>query len=354
MTSTVAPADLLAMAQRYHLSFTYMGHAAQEVRQFVSEGADFTCVTLEEYLLDPPGGGKCVAVTDAEKIITDHVNYYGALRQKSTELYEGGTPTLLISRQPKAAYPTRVGSNVIADARQIFLSVPDFEPADACGDAMAHARACLAEVGEDILMQLNSLVWEQQQDKNSVVSALPVPHQEALWAAGLLALTSGTLSWSRWLEWKVFKGALSESISSVSTPPIYLAQTFEDLWVVERELRISIRKALAEKSPSWKDSVVSGGLKTEVIDRAQRDGEPLARQINELRDPLEWLTTSELLNVREKHGLGDLGLNGALWAQMKRDLVPLRNRMAHMRLITDADATAAAQWRRIITQRLAV
>ena len=74
--------------------------------------------------------------------------------------------------------------------------------------------------------------------------------------------------------------------------------------------------------------------------------------MKDLRDPLEWLSTTELLELRVTRELGDLGMAPFLWASLARDILRVRNRVAHMRMLDEADAILAQKWRRVVVGRL--
>ncbi|HEX3004619.1 MAG TPA: hypothetical protein VHO27_10420, partial [Angustibacter sp.] len=79
---------------------------------------------------------------------------------------------------------------------------------------------------------------------------------------------------------------------------------------------------------------------------------PRAAKLADLRDPLEWLTTSELLELRELRALGDLGIPAVLWGKLRTEIIPIRNKVAHMRMISEQDLRRATMWRRIVAERI--
>jgi hypothetical protein len=91
-----------------------------------------------------------------------------------------------------------------------------------------------------------------------------------------------------------------------------------------------------------------------VLERARKDAQPSAGAVKELRDPLEWLTTVELLELREERELGDLGLESYLWTKLRNSVVPIRNRAAHMRFIGAQDARTVRNWRKIVLKSVGV
>jgi len=76
-----------------------------------------------------------------------------------------------------------------------------------------------------------------------------------------------------------------------------------------------------------------------------------ARTINEIRNPLEWLSLGELLELVERPPCDGLGLTAVEWRRFKQDVLPVRNRLSHMRLLKRGDKEVAQQWLTILRRR---
>ena len=100
----------------------------------------------------------------------------------------------------------------------------------------------------------------------------------------------------------------------------------------------------------WRTSSV-GGLKGEILKRAQQDTNVTAKSINDLRDPLEWLTLGELMDIVRGPKFNDLGVEPVVWRKLQEQLVPVRNRLAHVRMLKAKDAEIVGMWASIIKTR---
>lgn len=85
-----------------------------------------------------------------------------------------------------------------------------------------------------------------------------------------------------------------------------------------------------------------GDLEAKVLERARNDNSPDASSVSDLRDPLEWLSLGELLKVVEKSGF--IGADALFWRRFGADVIPIRNRLSHMRLIRKGDRETALAW----------
>jgi hypothetical protein len=172
-------------------------------------------------------------------------------------------------------------------------------------------------------------------------------------SGGLICMDDEDPKWVIAQEWKHFREAVAAVSSRYAHEGEWLAQTFVDLWLIERQLRNAFRDALiAGQGPGWRSTCLPEGLHADVIERAQRDSQPAAEKLSDLRDPLEWLTTTELLDLRTDRNLGQLGLAPHQWARLREAIVPVRNRAAHMRIIGERDARAVATWRKLVEQKV--
>ena len=95
-----------------------------------------------------------------------------------------------------------------------------------------------------------------------------------------------------------------------------------------------------------------GGLATEVLKRAQLDSSLSAVSVRELRDPLEWLTLSELLDIITSKRIGGLGVALHIWQKFREQVLPIRNRLSHMRLLKSRDEETVSIWVGVIRQTL--
>lgn len=66
-------------------------------------------------------------------------------------------------------------------------------------------------------------------------------------------------------------------------------------------------------------------------ERARESAYLATTSIVQIRDPLEWLSLGELFQLCDMQSIGNLGLDPAIWRNFSAQVVPIRNRTAHMR-----------------------
>lgn len=101
---------------------------------------------------------------------------------------------------------------------------------------------------------------------------------------------------------------------------------------------------------TWRASCL-GGLNAEVLRRAQLDASVAAKTVADLRDPLEWLTLGELMDLVRSQKFDNLGVEPAIWRKLQEQLVPIRNRVAHVRMLKAGDDETVMMWASLIKSR---
>jgi len=136
-------------------------------------------------------------------------------------------------------------------------------------------------------------------------------------------------------------------------PPVDLADISNGLWFIERSIRLKLRDyAISAFGSKWRSQVLHGDLATKVLGRARFDAAVTALSVAELRDPIEWLSVGELLQVISHRTVGGLGQDTVLWEKFTAEIVPIRNRLSHMRLIKKGDRETVLMWASRIAQIL--
>ncbi|MGY1829296.1 hypothetical protein ACI8AA_02580 [Geodermatophilus sp. SYSU D01180] len=262
-----------------------------------------------------------------------------------------------LSTAPKTAYPETRGSDIVADAKQIFptwlFDKAGVNGPSSDGPEFDFLVRCIRELGDRTVVVLSEALWEQQLSPRDVLEWLPRLDVEALRGAGLVSASGDEVSWS--LTGSSFRSTraavalvASESVSYRTAVP----DSFAEMWMLERMIRNAVRSALIGKmGDGWRETCLPEALKADVLDRARRDSQPRARKMADLRDPLEWLSTSELLDLRETRELGPLGMEQHYWSRLRVEILPIRNRLAHMRLIDETDLRRIATWRKIVSEK---
>ncbi len=344
-------------ASLYTLVFLQLGHAGRDLSERLSEvpGAH---LTVKDYLsAEAERPEDLCFLHDFDWLRLGRGERLGALRDRVTREASQLKRFVFVSRAPKTAYPDARGSDVIADAKQVFPPLEMYttesatETADQ--DAPQFYAECVRELGDRTVIALSAALWESHLSPRDALESLPRLDIEALRGAGLVRVEGVDVTWSvSGKQFKQVKQAVALVCSESTTAREWVPDSFVEVWTLERALRNAIRLALMEKmGDGWRETCLPEHLRNEVLERAQRDSHPRATKLGDLRDPLEWLSTSELLDLRESRELGGLGLEPYLWTKLRNEIVPIRNKIAHMRLVNEQDAQRAAMWRQLVIQR---
>jgi hypothetical protein len=360
---------------------------AEEIRRrmkrfrlvFVQCGAMFDII--REPLLEELGGsrmravalaaGDCEPDEDTNVIVLDDVEVFaangtskgttlGALRQKVNELCDQDIAVCLVSRSPKIAFAPVTGSNLLEDASPCYiplleegecedgkhdapgLTLPAVGLGDAC-DLDELVRVTVSELGVNVLTELDFALFEARHELNFVTEIAP-PITDALRGAGLLHLVDEEPRLALGQLWRL-KQAIADAMAEVQTPQSDLAAVSNGLWQIERTIRKFLRDAAIVDSPKkWRNQLLDATLAELVLGRARGDVNVTAASVTELRDPIEWLTLGELLGLVQSRKFNGLFWDELTWRRFKNDIVPIRNRLSHMRLLKRGDKATVRMW----------
>ncbi|MFN8075137.1 MAG: hypothetical protein U0Q15_06905 [Kineosporiaceae bacterium] len=342
-------ATLPERAKQYSVIFVQLGFASRRTSEALLAG-NLPVVPAKEFAhADLTAEHPVVVITGLDRRSPAAIPL-GVVRERVMREAANGYSFILVSSIPKQAFEDTVGSDIIADARQIFAPATHRIPAESesVASLMGFYQKCVSELGDDVVHEVCQSLWEDQSSPQDSVRSLSREAVAALRGALLLDVLDGNATW-RVSDFKAFRDGVALAYSERRAAEPWVGATFTELWQLERLLRNLVRKALVEKCGNgWRTSCIPDGLKDEVLERAQRDLFPHARSMSDVSDPLEWLTTSELLDVRERLSLGELGLKSHLWSKLRNEILPIRNRAAHMRVIRREDATRCATWRKML------
>lgn len=356
---------LLRDTARFGLVFVHLGtaFATQREELLKIEASQMEAEKFCQGDFGPESLDRIVILTDLERMRRNRRASLGQLREKVMAAADEQRSIVLVSRVSKDSYESSMGSDLIHDARQHYASLTEVteDPSSPIADTPKTPlvtsdlmRSCLMEVGYRTLESVSQILWEHGKSPNDALAEFDNIIVNSLRGAGLVEVKNGVAEWTILPLWKQFRHAVAEVSSARIEPTAQLGATFIDLWVVERIIRNRVREELKMKMGSgWRDSCIPTKLKPEILSRARLDAHPRADGLKDLRDPLEWLSLAELLDLREIQELGDLGLESYLWTKFRSVIAPLRNRISHMRLINDGDAREISSWRAIIERKLA-
>lgn len=348
---------------------------------FVQCGAVFDC--LREGIVDELGGtamsasGFIQSATDAIEangilILTDLEEFartdqrtgpsLGQLRERVDAQLDLGTDVCLLSRSPRISFPTVPGSSVIEDAS--IYTLPLLTPAECpsaspptdverilpehslgnASDLTKLFELVLRELGVETLAALDHSIFEAKLGQN-FIQALGPQETEALRGAGLIANFHGTSAFAIPKRFTEFSSAVGHALSKLVAPQPELQTVMSGLWIVERTLRRALRDTAVDKHAGrWRRNVLVGDLPSKVLERAQADAYVTAESISDIRDPIEWLSLGELLQIIRSTSFDGLSVDDRIWTRMVQELLPIRNRLSHMRLIKKGDSEIVSAW----------
>jgi len=353
--------DLRSRLRRHGLVFVQCGAAFGELKHDLLEALDGVVRMAEHFAVDPEEHSDLLLVlTGVETFAREmhgHPASLGELRLKVSAALDRGCEVCLISSAPRVSYPPIPGSSLLDDASAFFIDLEavseeddpaHFFPSIRCGNATIDElfREILLELGFGVLASLDRAVFDSQLDRDAFMNVLDPREIEALRGAGLAVLgASRQPLFSVRQRFGEFKEALSSVLADHTDPQEELAFISAELWRIERSIRKAVRaKAMREFGQGWRGQVLHGDLSTKVLERALMDGSVGTRSVRELRDPIEWLTLGELLEVINTATFGRLGLAPAFWPRFAQEILPIRNRLSHMRHFKTGDRSTVTIW----------
>lgn len=309
---------------------------------------------------DQPFTGTLVIDEMESFTILSAASQMGALRERVFKDVESGARVILLSRAPRLAFPAVVGSSLLDDAS--FVHAPVIKSAGAhewptCIEDGASAPEVLCktlnELGMELCASLDRVVYENSLTGEEAMGLLDARELEALDGASITAPHGAIRTWNFPKHLAPLKKALDEVLSDALGPQHQLAEVSTGLWKIERIIRREVRRrAIAAWAGSWRMQCLNGDLPGKVLERATESAYLGANSIKQLRDPLEWLSLGELLQLRERREIGDLGLSTAHWRLFSAQIMPIRNRLAHMRNLRPEDAADVVKWQRVFESKL--
>lgn len=292
-----------------------------------------------------------VLIDRVDRIINTQPNGLGTLRAYVDSLTTNGCRVILSSKKPRSSYPRLVGSEVIADSKPLRFSFSEAQIQQIQSLIQSDQNflvEALRELDFSTVDNLSSYIWSGGEEP--AFSELPPMATEALLGAGILNAGDSDQLLHPLFPIHVLRDAAT-AVSAASTEGgASGARCYEEIWFIERTLRNKIREWLIDfgstNGQSWREMIHPNQLKSKIVERAQVGAFPHVNKIKELQDPLEWLTLGELLDLRVARNMGDLGMPSQLWGLLKQDIVPLRNKITHMRQVAPTDLETARRWRR--------
>lgn len=346
---------------QFSVVFLQLGASNEPARRVLLE-SHVTVASLGAYLAaDVTVDTGILLINDMESLtLPSAAALMGTLRERVFTDVEGGARVILLSRAPRIAFPSVVGSSLLDDASLAHAPIVKSTGADgwpACLEdgTPADELLCrtLTELGTDLCASLDRVVYENLLTGDEAMGLLTARELEALDGSSLTAADGVSRTWNFPKYLAPLKRALDEVLADALEPQQQLAEVSGGLWKIERIIRRAVRqRAISAWADSWRTQCLKGDLQGKVLERATESAYLGATSVKQLRDPLEWLSLGELLQLKERSEIGGLGLSPAHWRLFSAQIMPIRNRLAHMRSLRPEDAADVVKWQRVLELRL--
>lgn len=345
MTETTLTAlldDLILKSNRHGIAFLHLdaasqqdlqGDATQDRVRFIHSAAE----------LQTPDTTKVVCwLAFADQLDTDEaVRHLGIARHAILSWRDAGGRICLISRHPRISFPDCRGSSVLSDAyviRHDFSSVV-WGPRG----SLDGRYQMLRDLGAEALAFVDTLTNDLDTWDNLDESLGSPLEWEALEGVGVVRRHPGGR-----VVGEIGRGALQPvleaAIAEVFEPQSDYARVVSQLFTMERLVRHAVRsEAIHKYGKGWRASLLDADLQARVLERSRPDFGPPG-SIKSIRDPMEWVTLGELIDLAGSEKLSSLGVPAASWRRMADEVLPVRNRIGHMRLIRRTDAQRTSSW----------
>ena len=355
---------------RHRLVFLQLGAVFDPVRDSIlgEIGEATTVASRDDWLTG--AGPNALVVTGLETCATDTGNILGEVRELTFAVLDSERQVLLVSRAPRIAFHSVPGSSILEDAALVTLPLldiselghmpPEYPPSGWKWPAVAMGRPLsldtygpvLRELGQGLIAALDHALFEVNPKGVDGLEFLSPRELEGLRGSGIVEVDeSGVPTLSEPGSLKQLREAVAAHISATVEPAGSLGAVTSGLWFVERRIRNEVRSAAINTfNDQWRSSCL-GGLSAEVLRRAQLDASVAAKSVSDLRDPLEWLTLGELMDLVRSQKFDNLGVEPAIWRKLQEQLVPIRNRIAHVRMFKPGDDETVTMWASLIKAR---
>ncbi|MFF0989558.1 hypothetical protein [Kocuria nitroreducens] len=351
-------------AERFGVVFLQLGYNNEPARRALL-CSGLATISVRDYMdnCDPRSPGPLVV--DGIEVLAGHSAKtqdfrMGNLREQVVREVTSGASVILLSRAPRVAFPSVVGSSLLDDAS--FAHAPAVhargpEEMPTCSedglDAAEVLNRTLIELGFEVCASLDRALYENQLVGDDALTLLNARELEALDGAGLTSPNASQRSWNFGTRLLPLKGALDHAFANMIEPQHQLLDISANLWKIERLIRRQVRsQAISAWGSNWRVQCLNEDLRAKTLQRATESAYLGANSVKQLRDPLEWLSLGELLSIKDRREIGDLGMSSTLWNQFRLQVMPIRNRLAHMRAIQAGDAADVVKWLRLIEKKL--
>jgi hypothetical protein len=353
--------SIFRKVRRLSVLFLQLGASSEPARRAL--GASHPAIlTVGGYLggesSDVP---RLIVIDEIESLLNPRADItMGALRERVLADVDFGCGVILLSRAPRVAFPPVPGSSLLDDASFAHapldgVTAPSQLPTCAIDGVGADevVRTALTELGPEVCASLDRAIYENLLVGEAALEQLDARELEALDGVGFTSIHSQKRSWNFPKYLGLLKLSLDAVLADHVEPQAQLAEITNGLWQIERMIRRAVRqRAIAAWEDNWRNQCLKGDLPSVVLERATDAAYLGAASLKQLRDPLEWLTLGELLGLKDRKEIGNLGLRPAMWRQFSTQIMPIRNRLAHMRMLRPEDSAEVTKWLRVLYLKL--
>lgn len=321
-------------------------------------------VSVADYLEGAGVSSPLVLVSEVETLSDAGAPGLGRLREKVVADRDRGSRIILLSRRPRVAFPNVPGSSVLRDAKLFTPPRPvDPNAPGLCFGSEATVAGvpyevvvsqALRELGEAACAGLDAALFEDGRDL-AELHTLEESLTDALISSGLLMSDRDAFSWAVNDPGHVLRSALSDVIATMRFPQIEFTQVSANCWAIERLVKQAIRaRARTLWASNWKCELLDLDLQAVAVKRAAGGVFASVTGVDDLRDPLEWLSLAETLHVRESTAVGSLGVTNAMWRKAENELLPIKDRVERSQLLRKNDSDIAHRWLDLFSKRLSL
>ncbi|MCS5732868.1 hypothetical protein [Herbiconiux daphne] len=177
--------------------------------------------------------------------------------------------------------------------------------------------------------------------------------QDALISSGLAYAVGDELRWAIADARPRLRAALGDVIAGMRRPQPDFPQISESCWTIERLVKQALRaRAKALWGAAWGSELLGSTQSMTALTRARNASYAAAISLVDLRDPLEWLSLAEVLELRTASGVGTLGISEAMWAKLRIELLPVKDRIERSQLMRKQDVDLTRRWVSLLSTRL--
>jgi hypothetical protein len=356
-----------------------------------------------EQLCQAPSNRTVVIVHELHELLAreDAGDLLGRARPLVSNLRDRGARVILMSNVPVSRFPGSLGSPLLLDAQVAYprlvadeeiresLTIFDLDERDienivkfssgspalayeyariskdgGSGNEKLHrvqlaestvALACMDELGPEICAELEFYAYECRIETCGE-GEIPGPLLQVLRQAGLAKISTPSTrvellpfaNRATWLE------SPNRALQMVVSPPAGWHGVAEGLFAIERVVRLALYEfALEHLGSRWLESL--SDYSASITGLASQDTALEIQSLSDVRQPLDWLTFESLLEYGQQCTANGLTTSIAAsdWNRLRVEALPIRNRLAHMRLPRQSDQAVVRRWRNSLELRWA-